>query len=177
MADDGTVFFTTAETWSRPIVNGARDVYAFAPASSVVVAWSQGTPARFLDATPDGKSVFFATNDRIVATDNDKAVDVYMTREGAGFPYSAPVVEAPCSGGDCRDPFGAGRRGGVVGRIAGFSGRATSPSAPAKVSVSRVKAVIGSVGALRVRVPGRGRVTTSGAGCAAPMWPPSGPGP
>jgi hypothetical protein len=164
VADDGTVFFTTGEGLVEADVNGLNDVYAYRDGEHRLLSRaSQGMPARFLDATPDGKSVFFATNDPIAATDNDKAVDVYMTREGAGFPYTPPVVVPPCAGSDCRDPFTPVDGLPLAGSVS-FSGRGNAAPAPARLSIAGGKSVVGAAARLRVRVPGRGRVTVSGVG-------------
>ncbi len=164
VANDGTVFFTSPNDLIAADFNGANDAYAFRDGELRLVGRAfQGTSSRFLDATPDGKTVFFATNDPIVGTDQDREVDVYMTREGAGYPYTAPVVTAPCEGSECRDSSAADTAGVVAGSLA-FTGRGNVAKGPGRVRVSGVKAVIGSAGTLRVRVPGDGRVTTSGTG-------------
>jgi hypothetical protein len=164
-ANDGTVFFTSPNDLIAADSNGARDAYAFRDGELRLIGRaSQGTSSRFLDATPDGGTVFFATDDRIVGTDRDREVDIYVTRQGAGYPYSAPTAKAPCEGVECRDATAPADGAGTVAGSLTFSGRGNVAKRPAKVSVSRIKAVIGSVGTLRVRVPGGGRVTTSGAG-------------
>ncbi len=164
VADDGTAFFTSAEDLVESDVNGLNDVYAYRDGVQRLVSRaSQGMKARFLDATPDGKSVFFATNDPIAPSDNDKAVDVYMTREGAGFPYTPPIVVPPCTGGDCRDPFTPVEGLPLAGSVS-FAGRGNAGPTPARLSVAAGKSVVGTAAKLRVRVPGRGRVTVSGSG-------------
>jgi hypothetical protein len=164
VADDGTAFFTTAEDLVETDVNGLDDVYAYRNGQVRLLSRAaQGMKARFLDATPDGKSVFFATNDPIVPTDNDKAVDVYMTREGAGFPYTPPIAMPPCTGSDCRDPFIPVAGLPLAGSVS-FDGRGNAGRAPARLSVTGGKSVVGIAARLRVKVPGKGRVTVSGAG-------------
>ncbi len=164
IADDGTAFFTTAEDLVETDINGLNDVYEYRDGEHRLVSRaSQGMSARFLDATPDGGSVFFATNDPIVPTDDDKAVDIYTTREGAGFPYTPPVVVPPCSGSDCRGPFTSVAELPLAGSLS-FTGRGNAGSTPARLSVTGGKSVLGTAARLRVRVPGRGRVTVSGSG-------------
>jgi hypothetical protein len=164
VADDGTVFFTTAENLVGSDANGLNDVYAYRGGEHRLLSRaSQGMPARFLDATPDGKSVFIATNDPIAPTDNDKAVDIYMTREGAGFPYTPPIVVPPCTGGDCRDPFAPVEGLPSAGSVS-FSGSGNVRPGGARLSVAGGKSVVGAAAKLRVKVPGRGRVTVSGSG-------------
>jgi hypothetical protein len=167
VADDGTVFFTSSDGLVAGDSNGLPDAYAYRDGQLRLLSrGAQGVGSRFLDATPDGKTVFFSTDDAIVGTDTDRAVDVYVTREGAGYPFTAPVVVPPCSGVECRAPFAqAGGSGLLVGSLA-FDGAGNVPTAkpPGKVRVSGLRAVSGSAGTLRVRVPGRGRVVTSGRG-------------
>jgi hypothetical protein len=164
VADDGTAFFTTAEDLVETDVNGLNDVYAYRDGEHRLLSRAtQGMPARFLDATPDGKSVFFWTKDPIAPTDNDKSLDVYMTREGAGFPYTPPIAVQPCTGSDCRDPFTPVAGLPLAGSVS-FGGRGNAGPAPARLSVAGGKSVVGTAARLRVKVPGKGRVTVSGAG-------------
>jgi hypothetical protein len=164
IADDGTAFFTTAEALAEADVNGLNDVYAYRDGEHRLLSRAkQGMKARFLDATPDGRSVFFATNDPIAATDNDKAVDAYMTRAGAGFPYTPPVVVPPCSGSDCRDAF-TPVEGLPLAGSAAFSGSGNARPGGVRLSVAGGRSIVGAAAKLRVRVPGRGRVTVSGTG-------------
>jgi hypothetical protein len=165
VTDDGTVFFTSPDDL-LPLQdsNGKNDVYAYRDGRLRLV--SRGTPdmaSRFLDATPDGKTVFLATDDPIAPTDVDEETDVYMTREGAGFAYTAPVVTPPCSGGDCRDQ-GAAVTSQPVAATVTFNGPGDLPAPPAKVSVAKVKAVKGSVATLSVKVAAKGRLRVSGSG-------------
>ncbi len=166
VTDDGTAFFTSTDSYVAEDRNSADDVYAYRDGQYRLVSRAaQGKRYRFLDATPDGKTVFFSTDDPIVGTDNDRSVDIYMTREGAGYSYTAPVVTPPCSGSDCRDPFAPPAPLAVAGSVA-FSGLGNvegRPSAGA-VRVSKLRTAIGAGAWLRVRVPVAGRVQVSGAG-------------
>jgi hypothetical protein len=164
IANDGTAFFTTAEDLVAADVNGLNDVYAYRDGEHHLLSRAaQGMKARFLDATPDGKSVFFATNDPIAPTDNDKAIDVYMTREGAGFPYTPPVVDPVCTGGDCRGPLSPVEGLPLAGSVS-FSGSGNVRPGGARLSVAGRRSIVGVAAKLRVKVPGKGRVTVSGSG-------------
>jgi hypothetical protein len=58
-------------------------------------------PAGFMDASPSGSDVFFATRQRLLPGDTDNLVDVYDARVGGGF--AGPVATpAPCSGDTCQ---------------------------------------------------------------------------
>jgi hypothetical protein len=165
--DDGTAFFTSADSFVEEDRNSANDVYAYRDGQYRLVSRAaQGKRYRFLDATPDGKTVFISTDDPIVGTDNDRSFDIYMTREGAGYPYAAPVVTPPCSGSDCRDPFAPASPLAIAGSVA-FAGRGNvdgRPSGSGSVRVSKLRTAIGAGAWLKVRVPAAGRVRVSGPG-------------
>jgi hypothetical protein len=169
VTDDGTVFFGTPDSLlPGQDNNGQADVYAYRDGALRLV--SRGMPdksSRFLDATPDGKTVFLSTSDPIAVTDTDGEVDIYMTRAGAGYPGTSAPMPSPCAGSDCREPAGAPAPAIIAATIAfPDSGNPSSPlRAPVgKVSVAKVKAVKGSVASLSVKVPSKGRVRTSGSG-------------
>ncbi len=168
VANDGTVFFTTPDGLVPADRNELEDVYAYQGGDLRLVSrGTQGYSARFLDATPDGKTVFFSTNDPISPRDNDQAVDIYMTREGAGYPYAPPVVTPPCGGLEaCR----AGVPGTPARSSAGtssFQGRgnpAPGTGTSGKVTVAKARSVVGATGTLKVRAPGKGKLTVTGPG-------------
>jgi hypothetical protein len=168
VADDGTVFFTTPDNLVAADGNGANDVYAYkAGEVRLISRATQGAKARFLDATPDGKTVFLATADAIVGTDTDNAVDVYMTRADAGYPYTAPPVARLCTESDCRGPLPPAPIGSPVGSVSFFgpgNAMVQTASRGKKVTVAKVKAIRGFTGSLKVTAPGKGLLTVSGSG-------------
>ncbi len=76
----------------------------FDPASggclSLVSSGQSETDAEFLDASADGKDVFFSTDTSLVAHDPG-AVDVYDARQGGGLP-APPQPKPECAGEACR---------------------------------------------------------------------------
>jgi hypothetical protein len=56
--------------------------------------------SEFLDASPEGRDVFFSTLSSLVPEDPN-LVDVYDAREGGGFP-APPSPAAPCEGEACQ---------------------------------------------------------------------------
>jgi hypothetical protein len=102
--DDGTVFFDTTLPLVTADHNGTRDVYAYRGGHLTLISPGDGNfVARFLDATPDGRSVFFATAESLVGRDTDKGTDVYVARVGEGFASQSPPPAAPpCSGDSCQ---------------------------------------------------------------------------
>ena len=120
LSDDGSrVLFSTAQPLVPEDVNGRVDAYEWTAAgthgcvsqSSVidgcVALLSSGTDASdswFLDATPDGSSVFFSTRQQLVRWDVDQDYDIYDARIGGGFP-DPPAIQPPCVGAVCRGPL------------------------------------------------------------------------
>ncbi len=88
----------------------------------------------FLDASPNGNDVFFATEDQLVPADTDFHIDVYDARVGGGFPVA--VEPPPCNNGDsCKGPVSP--QPSVFGAPASatFSGAGNVTPAPAPVVV------------------------------------------
>lgn len=130
VADDGTVFFTSKDGLLPSDKNKLEDVYAYRDGDLRLLSRAlQGRMARFIEATPDGRSVFIATDDPIAPADDDQAVDIYLTREGAGFPYTPPSLIPPCDGVEtCRDgvaPNGPTASPGSASSAAAATSRAT----------------------------------------------------
>jgi len=104
VTDDGSrVFFSTAERLVPEDVNGRVDAYEYAVSARRVHLISTGTdPSNsfFLDASADGRDVFFTTRERLVGWDVDSATDLYDARVGGRFPE--PVAPLSCSGDPCQ---------------------------------------------------------------------------
>lgn len=99
VTDEGRAFFSTAEALLPQDTNGLEDVYEFHQGTyRLVTPAKAGHRYRFVDASRDGSAIFFTTTDPIVPQDEDTVVDLYVTREGAGFPYNPPPVTPPCLG-------------------------------------------------------------------------------
>jgi len=137
------------------LISDGRDATSVEGESSVSV---EGT-------TASGADVFFTTADQLVPQDTNTQKDIYDARIDGGFP--APVAPAGCSGDACQGAPSATPALPVAGSVT-FSGPGNaSPAASAKAT-PRVritsKSVRGSTFLLRVKVPGKGRITASGAG-------------
>jgi hypothetical protein len=122
--NDGTVFFDTPNPLLARDSNGVEDVYTWHQGVEGLV--STGTseqPSRFGDATPDGSSVFFLTNQSLVKQDTDEATDVYVDRELGGLAAQTPPGQpGPCEGEGCRGqlstpPEGLPPGSGAVARV------------------------------------------------------------
>jgi hypothetical protein len=164
-SDGRWLLFDSPDRLVAEDVNDVRDVYLWdrdAAAGGGLELVTRGvgnSPAYALDLDPTGRNAFFTTRDGLVPADVDGAYDVYTARIGGGFP-DAP--ELSCAGESCRPAAGT-PAGPVVGSVM-FAGRgnAAAPAKAASVRVSRLRAVVGRVARLRVRVPGAGRVSVAG---------------
>jgi hypothetical protein len=128
LSDDGDhVFFETGERLlPEQDVNGNHsDVYEWTAADTpgctgttpgfrislqgclaLITPGSSGEDAHFMDATANGRDVFFTTNQRLSGWDPDDAADLYDARIGGGFPEPPPAPVA-CSGEACQGANGA----------------------------------------------------------------------
>ncbi|HTT96160.1 MAG TPA: hypothetical protein VMF55_15930 [Solirubrobacterales bacterium] len=125
LSDDGKrLFFTSFEALVPRDTNGKADVYEweassgrgeclgaqggelFVPESSgcisLISSGRSPTDSEFLDATPSGDDVFFATLSSLVRQDTG-LVDVYDARVDGGFPEPL-AAPAACEGEACQGP-------------------------------------------------------------------------
>lgn len=161
VVDNGTVFFHTPTALVAGDVNGRSDVYSFRNGRATLISPGKGPyTARFMDASDDGRNVFFVTPEALSSRDLDEEYDVYDARVGGGDPTPAPRVA--CGGDECADPKGAPTGSSAPATETG-SGRQMTPKPVAKAKISKVKSVLTKT-ALRVtvRVNGRGRLRATG---------------
>lgn len=106
-ADGRKVFFSTADGLVTQDTNGKLDAYEWeAGVNSLISSGSGNWGSYFVDASPSGKDVYFATRDQLVKADTDENTDVYDAREGGGF-AEPPGEASPCEGEACRPPLAA----------------------------------------------------------------------
>jgi hypothetical protein len=102
--DNGQVFFETENPLSARDVNGFQDVYEFRAGNLNLI--SSGTAiggSGFIDASPDGSDVFFATPQSLVRSDLDGGrPSIYDARVGGGF--AEPPPPPVCVSELCRPP-------------------------------------------------------------------------
>jgi hypothetical protein len=111
VSEDGQVFFETSEALLARDGNGLRDVYQYENGQLSLLSTGTGEAGSyFLDATPDGADVFFATTQRLVGRDTDGLYDYYDARVDGGFP-EPPPSPPPCAGESCRGPATAAAGG------------------------------------------------------------------
>jgi hypothetical protein len=167
--DDGTVFFDTPDPLVAADSNGTRDVYSSHNGRATLISGgSQPTSATFLEATPNGNDVFFATSDRLVGQDKDDTTDLYDARVGGGIAAQSPVPgRAPCSGGQCREPA----TGPTTTEPPASQTTNLAPAKPRAAPKARVSILRSSFSSksltLTVQTSSRGRIRASGASITA----------
>ena len=116
--DGGRVFFDSFNQLVPSDTNGKRDVYqwealgrgkctdsnpryrgVFGGCVSLISDGKGGHDSEFVDASSDGRDVFFTTSSSLVSQDPGQ-VDIYDAREGGGFP--APFARVECEGEACQ---------------------------------------------------------------------------
>jgi len=116
-ADGSRLFFSSPDPLGPGISGGSVKLFEYENGGAQLISGTEaGGEAVFLDASPSGDDVFFATRERLAASDADELVDVYDARVDGGVP--ARPASMLCSGSACREPF------------------ATLPSFPSPASVS-----------------------------------------
>jgi hypothetical protein len=103
-ADGSEVFFDTPEALVPQDVNERRDAYEWEQDEGLHLISSgiSNADSYFLDNSPTGRDVYFATTSSLVPEDTDGGYDVYDARVGGGFPAKAPSAEA--CGEECQGP-------------------------------------------------------------------------
>jgi NHL repeat len=125
LSDDGSrLLFETHDALLPSDQNVKRDVYefelegkgtcssespAFDPVSGgchSLISSGKSTDESFLvDASADGRDVFFSTREQLTGWDTNENYDVYDAREGGGFPEPSPPPI--CEGEGCKPPASA----------------------------------------------------------------------
>lgn len=156
--DDGRVFFDSADQLLPGDSNSVGDVYEYRPGRGLALLSSgaSGAPARFGDATEDGRSVFFVTADRLVPQDTDALGDLYAARVDGGIASQHVAPRDPagaCTGEACRPSLVAEPPRPVIGTPA-FEAPTEGPSPRMSVRTPSRKelSAAGKRGRLSVRV-------------------------
>jgi hypothetical protein len=123
ISDDGKrVYFNAYDALLPSDTNGKADVYqweapgsgtcteaspAFSPLNegclSLISSGESPTDSEFIDASPDGRDVFFTTASSLLPQDPG-LVDIYDARVGGGYPLP-PARRAACEGEACQGPL------------------------------------------------------------------------
>jgi hypothetical protein len=111
MSDSGSrVFFESDDSLSIQDTNNRRDVYEWEALGEgsctvdpgcvqLISAGRSSQPSTFIDASADGSSAFFLTDESLVSTDPG-STDIYVARTGGGFPI--PPGGISCDGDACQ---------------------------------------------------------------------------
>jgi hypothetical protein len=120
VSETGSVFFQTPNPLLPADVNGDEDVYQYRNGELHLISTGSGDGAsRFMDASADGSSVFFATGEGLVGRDTDGGASLYVARVNGGFAEPPPLPG--CEGEACRGPATAAAAGAGAG-TAHFTG-------------------------------------------------------
>ncbi len=135
----GALFFDSSDALVPHASDGLQNVYEYENGHVYAISnVAGGEESLFMDASPDGDNVFFATADQLVTQDRDNRVDVYDARVDGGFPVS--VSPPPCDNGDsCKPPASPQPAAFGAPASATFSGAGNPPSAAVAKPAVKVK--------------------------------------
>jgi hypothetical protein len=162
LTPDGAVVFSSSEKLVPQDVSAGRDIYQWR--DGVVSLITSGRSARdtfYYGMSADGRDIVFSTTDALAPQDlggNDQ--DMYVARANGGF-LAAEGSASGCEGDECQGqptPAPAGSSQGSGGGNAGDPDEGV-----ARVRVARLRTAVGLTATLRVTVPGKGRLSVSGA--------------
>jgi hypothetical protein len=108
VGSDGSVFFQTPSSLLAADINeGKIDVYQWHSGQLGLISSGAGSfDTIYGSASTDGRTVFFASRDRLVEEAEAGALHIYAARVGGGSPL--PTTPSPaCEAADCRDPLAA----------------------------------------------------------------------
>jgi hypothetical protein len=168
VSDNGSmVGFTTKEPLSPDDRNAATDAYLWQADTGRMTMLTDGTSkpsnqfngSSFSGMTPSGDSMFVKSATPLLKGHTSGQNAAYVIRRNGGFPGQALPPE-PCTGEACQGSPITPPAVPPVGSV-DFSGPGNAPAT--SVSVSKLKAVVGSAAKLKVRVPAAGRVSVTGA--------------
>lgn len=172
LLEDGRVYFQTTEPLVAHDSNGDSDVYEWDEGTITLITPGTGNGHELIDTSADGSSVFFMTAEALVGADFDGGYpDVYVAREGGGFPEPPPLGPG-CQGDNCQEsPSIAPRLDAPASSLVTPDDLADDPEPtetslrPIRPNASQARAFArsGTV-ALRVRVGGPGSVLVTASG-------------
>lgn len=143
ISDDGRhVFFMSPDRLVAGDVNSKRDVYEYSDGRVQLISAGRGPHESVLaDVSASGETALFATADSLVPQDRDGGdVDVYVAREGGGFPPPPPIrsPEVGCDDDGCQGPTTPSPAEEVPGS-AQFDGEDSAPPVMSRPTVRLVR--------------------------------------
>ena len=162
LLDDGRLFFDSEDALLAQATDGKQNVYEYEPegmggcaatgTGSCLYLVSTGTSSAdsaFMDASADGRDVFFTTRQQLVPEDGDESIDVYDAREDGGFTQASLP---PCAGEACKPAvtsapaiYGAPTSATFTGNGNSTPSVAASPKAKAKSKAKTARCKKGDV--------------------------------
>jgi hypothetical protein len=105
LADDGRVFFTTADPLTLRDSNEKKDAYEWENgAQQLISTGNSAGDSSLLSVSSDGADALFFTRQKLVPEDqNGASVRLYAAREGGGFPFGPPEFQCAASD-ECHGP-------------------------------------------------------------------------
>ncbi len=123
LSDDGSrLYFESRDALTAADKNAKRDVYEFEQAGTgscttgnpaldpatggchfLVSSGKSADESYLIDASADGRDVFFSTRQPLLGWDTNENYDVYDARENGGFP-EPPEQQPPCLDENCKAP-------------------------------------------------------------------------
>jgi hypothetical protein len=102
LSDDGSrLFFSSPDPLAPRATNPFVKIFEYEGGRiNLISSGTSNFDAAFLDASPDGGDVFFATRSQLLPSDVDQLVDVYDARVDGGFPQ--PPAPESCEGSGCQ---------------------------------------------------------------------------
>ncbi|WP_148261184.1 hypothetical protein [Conexibacter woesei] len=106
LLDNGSrVFFSTSDPLVAEDTNGRIDAYGYDTATGenyLISTGKSNDSSYFVDASADGRDVFFNTREQISKRDGDNNADLYDARAGGGLAEPDDPQVVPCSGDACQ---------------------------------------------------------------------------
>ncbi len=103
VTNEGEAFFDTPTRLIPSDTNAMRDVYAYREgAAQLISPGNANFDAVFVDASANGRDVFFETAQSLVRQDDDHLGDIYDARVGGGIAAQNLAPPVPCTGEGCR---------------------------------------------------------------------------
>ncbi len=101
--NEGSRLFFSSPDALAGMPGGSDKLFEYEEGAIQLISGAEaGGESVFLDASANGDNVFFATRERLAATDTDELLDVYDARVDGGLPaFSQP---SSCAGGVCQEP-------------------------------------------------------------------------
>jgi hypothetical protein len=161
LPDGSALYFESDEALVPHDNNGARDVYQWRDGEvSLISTGRDPSGSHFLDAGVEGRDVFIATREALVAEDTDNFIDAYDVRAGGGFLHEA--LPRDCAGDACQGDPGPPRSWSAPGssQVAGTVRSATERKTCAQAR--KPKRGAGNRKGKAARASGKGKVAAKG---------------